>query len=166
VEETTARRFVIGVILTVIGLILTAVFGVSDFYFNASNSRHSQPIPSKGGLTPPYWYTWNGQIPAPIPIPIPGSSPVTSIQLTLKLGPGGLDKAVGSISSPTFGCGEVVYLARANDPITLRLDTSDSSQECQLLSVFDSATISLASDKHLRFTVDLGGFQESCDLFR
>jgi hypothetical protein len=152
--------------IAIIGLILTFIFGMSEIYINVGNARHFWPFPAKGVLAPPYWYTWNGQIPTPIPIPIPGSSPVTSIQLTLKLGPGGLDKAVGSISSPTFGCGEVVYLARANNPVTLRLDTADSSQECQLLSVFDSATISLASDKHLRFTVDLGGFQESCDLFR
>jgi hypothetical protein len=145
---------------------LTAVFGISDFYFNVSNAGHSRHIPSNGDLTPRYWYTWNGQIPVPMPIPIPGSSPVTSIRLTLKLGPKGVDKAVGSISSPTLGCGEVVYLASADDPITLTLDTSDSSPECELLSVFDSAKIALISDNSLRCTVDVAGFEESCDLFR
>lgn len=151
--DDIAKRFAkLTLVVTISGIVISA-------FLTVAHGDHFWPFPSKGSLAASYQHVWNGQIPTPDPS-------ASSIQLTLKLGSGGLNEAVGSISSTTLGCAEVVYLAKADDPVTLRLDTSGSSLECRVLSFFNDATISLVNDDLLQFTVDLFGVPESCDLSR
>ena len=128
-------------------------------FLTVARAHHIWPFPTKGGLPASYQYTWNGQIQIPFLD--------MSVQLTLTLGSGGLNDSVGSISSSTLGCKETVYLANADDPVTLRLDTSSSSPECQLEGApFHDARISLIGSDLLRFTIDVFGRQQSCNLSR
>jgi hypothetical protein len=136
---------IVGVFIAAISAYLVVANGDDFFPFYS----HTRSLPAG------YRHVWHGQV----PVPLPGSS---SVHLTLKLGSGGVNKIVGSISSPELGCAAVVYLQKADSPVTLRLGASDSSA-CELASLFDTATISLIGDDLLRFTVDVVGDPESCD---
>jgi hypothetical protein len=139
--------------VAIIGVVISAV----SAYLVVAGGNNWWPFhPSGRHLSDGFRHTWYGQI----PVPLPGSS---SVHLILKLGSGGVNEVVGSISSPELGCAAVVYLQKADAPVTLRLDTSDSPSGCELAKLFDTATISLLGDDALRFTVDVLGDPESCD---
>jgi hypothetical protein len=142
--DEPAKRFVIKTTIAIVAIIVPVYMAVAAYY-------QVFPFFPGGGLAAGYHHTWHGQLPG------------TSFRLVLRLGSGGVDEPVGSISSPDLECTEVVYLQKADDPVTLRLDTSNSSVECQLASLFDSATISLTGNDSLRFSVDMLGDSESCD---
>jgi hypothetical protein len=114
--------------------------------------------PSHSSLDAVYQHTWNGQISLP-------ERNSDSVDLSLALGAGGINQVVGSISSPTFGCADAVVLENGNGPVTLKLVASNSALTCQLLSFFNTASITLIGGDELQFSVTIFGMSVSCDLY-
>jgi hypothetical protein len=145
--------FVVGVITLLVGTYIAVAAPKGLWPFSGqSNGSYG----GARGIPASYQHTWNGQI----------ALPEDAIALSLKLGAGGINAAIGSISSSTLGCAALVYLRNDSGPITLSLVASTSSGACGLVSLIGSASITLNNSYSLKFTVDLDGEQESCYLHR
>lgn len=134
--------------------VVVAAIGIFAAHFWPSPAANAAPS-SGNGVPPAYQGTWNGNVPIPMMN--------DSIQLSLRLGPGGIDKVVGSIFSSTFDCGANVTLVGGSGPVSLRL-AAYGSGTCPFLKYFDAATATLTSSDELEFNVDVFDMSVACDL--
>ena len=94
---------------------------------------------------------------------------IGNVQVNLSLGSGSQGDQVGQISSATIGCQAAVFLDGTSgggpaSSVMLGIVVPSGQSDCELASLFTTATVTLESNDTLQFAVTSGLFSGSCDL--
>ncbi len=151
----------LGIVVAIVGIVIASYFSFASGlhiwpYSDSSGSAGNSVGLAANEVPAAYQATWTGRI----------GLPAFSVQLSLTLGSGEVNEAVGQIST-SHGCVTAVILKDGGGPVTLSLDASNSPLVCHVLfEVFDHVTAALVSSDSLKFSVDVDGRSVSCYLHR